>query len=87
MVTEPTNQSSIPLVRPDPDPPKGTHPKVKVSTHWESNIRVKEQLYRKGVFYAFEQNWKIGTLKRDNGKYINVIFLSFLVSVFVLFDF
>ena len=51
--------------------------KVKVTTSWESNIRLKEQLYRKSVFYAFEQNWKIVSLKRDNAvqncKYINIL--------------
>ena len=65
--------------------------KVKVSTSWESNIRVKEQLSQKSVLYAFEQNWKIVSLKLDNAiqncEYTNIIFESFLVSVFVLFDF
>ena len=51
--------------------------KVKVTTSCESNIRLKEQLYRKSVFYAFERNWKIVSLKRDNAvqncKYINIL--------------
>ena len=54
--------------------------KVKVSTSWESNIRVKEQLSQKSVLYAFEQNWKIVSLKLDNAiqncEYINILKFS-----------